>query len=177
MGTRGRLVRAAGMPRLPLGVRRQGHVGTRQGLSPATTGLGGANPRDRERKSRGTVCDVATPAGLGHSRLPPTGSGDPCPPGPGPQYLGRIGRSRRWRRGGDPARPLGAPAPTSAPARTSLPSALDPRACACAQRTVPPRPGPGSPLGAARVCPYSPRPFPYSEAKPVSRPPFRQQLE
>lgn len=116
-----------------------------------TAGLGGANPGNRERKSRGTVCDVATPAGLGHSRLSPSGSGDPCPPGPGPEYLGRIGRSRRWRRGGDPDRPLGAPAPTSAPARTSLPSALDPRVCACAQRTVPPRRRPDLPVLPAAV--------------------------
>lgn len=167
-------MRSAGMPRLPLGVLRQGHVGTRQGLSPMTAELGGANPGNRERKSRRTRCDVATPTGLGHSRLSPTGSGDPCPPGPRTEYLGRIGRSRRWRRGGDPDRPLGAPSPTSAPARTSLPSALDPRVCACAGDSAAPA---RAQLGTAGLCLYSQRPFPYSKAKPVSRPPFKQQLE
>lgn len=141
-GTRGWRVRPAGMPRLPLGVRRQGHVGTQQGLSPTTAELGGANPGNRERKSRGTLCDVATPTGLGPVAFPP----------PGQVTLARPAPERStWAGSAGPGDGAGAGIPIGSsalppprlrappwPRRSTLVSAL-------ARRAAPP--GPGAQLG------------------------------
>lgn len=87
---------------------RGAQAGTRLGIPSTTAGLGGGNPGNREKTEMEGHSARGDASGPRPQSPFPTGSADPWPPAPNPEYLRRIRRSRRWRRGGAHDRPLGA---------------------------------------------------------------------